>query len=106
MIHRFAARGGSAGCGKLVDQPTFMHDLSFFRNNFDAIAARLATRSNVPSLDRFRELDHQRRAAITETEQLKARVNEASAQIGKLKRENQDTTAQQEQVRADRKSVV
>ena len=83
-----------------------MHDLSFFRNNFDTIAARLATRSNVPSLDRFRELDRQRRAAITETESLKARVNEASAQIGKLKRENQDTAAQQEQVRAMKAEIA
>ena len=76
-----------------------MHDLSYFRNNFDSIAERLATRSNVPSLDQFRELDRKRRAAITQTEQLKARVNEASAQIGKLRQEKQDTTAQQEQVR-------
>jgi seryl-tRNA synthetase len=76
-----------------------MHDLSYFRNNFDSIAARLAARSNVPSLDQFRELDRKRRAAITETEQLKARVNEASAQIGKLRQAKQDTSAQQEQVR-------
>ena len=76
-----------------------MHDLSYFRNHFDEIAARLATRSNVPSLDQFRELDAKRRAAITQTEQLKARNNEASAQIGKLKQAKQDTTAQQEEVR-------
>ncbi len=76
-----------------------MHDLSYFRNHFDEIAARLATRSNVPSLDQFRELDARRRAAITQTEQLKARNNEASAQIGKLKQAKQDTTAQQEEVR-------
>src|SRR5579863_3861157 len=77
-----------------------MHDLSYFRSNFDRIAAQLASRSNVPNLDRFRELDRKRRAAITETEQLKARVNEASAQIGKLRQEKQDTSAQQEEVRA------
>lgn len=83
-----------------------MHDLSFFRNHFDTIAARLATRANVSGLDRFRELDRERRAAITETESLKARVNEASAQIGKLKRENQDTAAQQEQVRAMKAEIA
>ena len=76
-----------------------MHDLTYFRNNFDSIAERLATRAGVPNLDRFRELDRKRRAAITETEQLKARVNESSAQIGQLRREGQDTTVQQEQVR-------
>ena len=76
-----------------------MHDLTYFRNNFDNIAERLAMRAGVPNLDRFRELDRKRRAAITETEQLKARVNESSAQIGQLRRQGQDTAAQQEQVR-------
>ena len=40
-----------------------MHDLSYFRNNFDRIAERLAARSNPPNLERFRELDRERRAA-------------------------------------------
>ena len=76
-----------------------MHDLSYFRNNFDSIAERLATRAGVPNLDQFRELDRKRRAAITATEQLKARVNESSAQIGQLRKEGKDTAPQQEQVR-------
>src|SRR5579871_5810174 len=76
-----------------------MHDLGYFRANFDTLAQRLATRSNPPNLDRFRELDKRRRAAITETEQLQARANEASSQIGKLKREGADTSEAQEQVR-------
>ena len=76
-----------------------MHDLSFFRNNFDQVAARLATRSNPPNLEQFRDLDQRRRAAITLAEQLKAAVNKASAEIGTLRREQKDTTAQQEQVR-------
>src|SRR5438067_1215942 len=42
-----------------------MHDLSFFRNNFDRIAERLAARSNVPNLDQFRELDLERAAKMT-----------------------------------------
>jgi seryl-tRNA synthetase len=76
-----------------------MHDLSFFRTNFDSIAERLGTRAGVPNLDQFRDLDRRRRAAITQTEQLKARVNESSAQIGQLRREGKDTAEQQEQVR-------
>jgi seryl-tRNA synthetase len=83
-----------------------MHDLSYFRTNFDRIAERLATRSNVPSLEQFRDLDRARRAAITQTEQLKARVNEASAQIGKLRQEKQDTSAQQEEVRAMKAEIA
>ena len=33
-----------------------MHDLSFFRNNFDGIAERLSARSNAPNLEQFRAL--------------------------------------------------
>jgi len=76
-----------------------MHDLAYFRNNFEQIAARLATRSNPPNLDRFRELDAQRRSAITQAEQRKAKANEQSSEIGKQKKAGVDTTALQEQVR-------
>jgi seryl-tRNA synthetase len=77
-----------------------MHDLSYFRSNFDRIAQRLATRGDVSSLDRFRELDGKRRAAISQSEQLKARRNAESAEIAKLRREGADTTARQAQMRA------
>src|SRR5436305_13550281 len=77
-----------------------MHDLSTIRNNFDRIAERLAARSNVPSLDQFRELDGQRRSAISRAEQLKARRNAETAEIGKLRREGVDTSERQQQVRA------
>src|ERR1035441_652459 len=83
-----------------------MHDLSYFRANFERIAERLATRGNVTGLDQFRELDHSRRAAITQAEQLKARVNEQSAEIGKRRREGADTTEQQEQVRAMKAGIA
>jgi seryl-tRNA synthetase len=77
-----------------------MHDLSFFRNNFDAVAARLATRGNAPQLDQFRELDRQRRSAISQTEQLKARRNTESAEIARLRKEGVDTSERQQQMRA------
>jgi seryl-tRNA synthetase len=77
-----------------------MHDLSFFRNNFDRIAERLAARANVPNLDRFRELDKQRRGAISRAEQLKAHRNVETVEIGKLRREGIDTTERQQQMRA------
>ena len=76
-----------------------MHDLSFFRNNFDRIAERLATRSNAPNLDQFRELDRQRRAVISEGEQLKARRNAETVEIGKLRSTGADTADRQLQVR-------
>jgi seryl-tRNA synthetase len=77
-----------------------MHDLPFFRSNFESVAGRLATRGPIPILDRFRELDRSRRAAVSESEQLKARVNAESAEIGKLRRQGEDTAARQEQVRS------
>ncbi len=76
-----------------------MHDLSYFRNHFEQVAARLATRSNPPSLEGFLELDRRRRAAITKTEQLKAAANKASGEIGPLLKEGKDASAQREQVR-------
>jgi len=77
-----------------------MLDLNYFRNNFDSVAERLSARGPLPQLDQFRELDGRRRAAISQTEKLKARSNEASAEIGKRRREGADTSEQQEQVRA------
>ena len=51
-----------------------MHDLNFFRSNFEPIAERLATRGGALNLDGFRALDAKRRSAIVQAEQLKASV--------------------------------
>ena len=83
-----------------------MHDLNYFRANFEQIAARLATRSNPPNLDRFRELDVRRRSAITKAEQLQAKANEQSVEIGKLKKSGADTAALQEQQRAMKAEIA
>jgi len=77
-----------------------MYDLSFFRANLDAIAARLADRGFTLDTAAFRDLDAQRRAAVTEAEQLKAERNASSQQISKLKREGVDTAELQQKVRA------
>jgi seryl-tRNA synthetase len=76
-----------------------MHDLGFFRSNFEKIAARLATRGPVTGLDQFRDLDQRRRAVITEAEELKARRNAESAEIAKLRKAGADTADRQQQVR-------
>ena len=77
-----------------------MHELAFFRKDFDRIAARLATRGNATALDRFRDLDAQRRAAIRQAEDLKQRKNLETAEIQKLKREGADTSERQQQMRS------
>ncbi len=76
-----------------------MHDLNFFRNNLDAVAARLATRGFTFDVEQFRSLDQQRRAAITESEQLVASKKKESEEVGKLKRQGTDTTDLQQQIR-------
>ena len=76
-----------------------MHDLSFFRNNLDAIAARLAARGFELNLEEFRSLDAERRAALAETEGLKAQRNAESGEIGKLRKLGVDTSARQQKVR-------
>ena len=77
-----------------------MHDLSFFRGNLDAVAQKLATRGFQLDVAEFRKLDQQRRAALTEAEELKRQVNAESQEIGKLKQQGADTSAQQEKVRS------
>ncbi len=77
-----------------------MHDLSFFRANLDDAAARLKTRGFDLDVEKFRELDARRRAAVTECEKLKARRNSETAEISRLRREGVDTSERQQQVRA------
>jgi seryl-tRNA synthetase len=85
-----------------------MHDLSYFRTNLDSIAERLATRGFQLNVAEFRDLDSERRAAVSETEQLKAQKNAESVQFGKLKQQGADTAEQQAKVReiGDRIAVL
>ena len=76
-----------------------MHDLGFFRSNFEKIAERLSTRGPIAGLDQFRDLDKRRRAVITEAEELKARRNAESAEIARARQAGTDTTERQQQVR-------
>ena len=66
---------------------------------WSASPARLATRGFDLNVEEFRELDTRRRAAVTETEQLKAQRNAESAEISKLRKQGVDTAEQQQKVR-------
>lgn len=72
-----------------------MLDLNFVRDNLPLVEEKLRQRGMDPAtvLKDFREVDTQRRQAITEAETLKARRNRASEDIGKLKKSGQDTSA-------------
>ena len=76
-----------------------MYDLSFFRQNLDAIASRLADRGFTLDVEAFRKLDAERRAAVTGSEQLKAQRNAETQEIGKLRKAGEDTTQRQQKVR-------
>jgi seryl-tRNA synthetase len=79
-----------------------MLDLQFVRANLELVEENLRARGNDPAalLGDFRSLDKSRREAITRAEQLKARRNELSQQVGALKKSGQDATAQMEETRA------
>src|SRR5580704_7629293 len=85
-----------------------MYDLAYFRNNLQAIADRLADRGYALDVEQFRDLDQKRRAALTESEQLKARRNAQSAEIAKLRKQGTDTAELQQEVRdmADRMAAL
>jgi seryl-tRNA synthetase len=72
-----------------------MLDLNFVRDNLPLLEEKLRQRGVDPAtvLKDFREVDTQRRQAITEAETLKARRNRASEEIGKLKKSGQDASA-------------
>jgi len=77
-----------------------MYDLSFFRQNLDAIASRLADRGFTLDVEAFRKLDAERRELITEAEQQRAEQKRKSQDIPILKKTGQDTSELQKELRA------
>jgi seryl-tRNA synthetase len=63
-----------------------MHDVGTFSANLDAIAERLSTRGFTLDVGQLRALNAERRAAITESEQLLAERNQISREVGKLRK--------------------
>jgi seryl-tRNA synthetase len=81
-----------------------MLDLSFVRANLELVEEKLRARGADPAalLGDFRALDKSRREAITASEQLKARRNELSQQVGALKKagKNDEAAAVMDETRA------
>lgn len=73
-----------------------MLDLNFVRDNLTLVEEKLRQRGMNPSevLKDFGEIDAERRQAITQMENLKARRNQASDEIAKAKKSGQDASAQ------------
>jgi len=79
-----------------------MLDLGFVRANLAQVKESLARRgADVATLlDGFEELDRTRRAAITQSESLKAERNQISADVAKRKQKGEDATELMDQTRA------
>ncbi len=85
-----------------------MLDLNFVRENLPLVEEKLRQRGMDPAavLKDFREVDTQRRQAITEAETCKAQRNKASEEIGKLKKSGQDASAAMAQSKELREKIT
>jgi seryl-tRNA synthetase len=83
-----------------------MLDLNFVRENLPLVEERLRQRGIDPAvLKDFREMDRQRRSAITEAETMKAQRNRSSEEIAKLKKSGQDASALVAETKALREKI-
>jgi len=69
-----------------------MLDLKYIRNNIEFLKGVLANRNAKIDLDRFEQLDEERRELLSEVETLKHKRNNASQEVGKLKRDGKDAS--------------
>jgi len=85
-----------------------MLDLSFVRENLPLVEEKLRQRGMDPAavLKDFRDVDTQRRQAITEAETSKAQRNKASEEIAKLKKAGQDASAAMAQTKELREKIA
>src|SRR5690349_10135559 len=70
-----------------------MHDLKAIRENPEAFDKRLARRNLAGQSAAILALDSERRALQTKLQEMQARRNEASKQIGELKKKGEDASA-------------
>ncbi len=78
-----------------------MLDLTLLRKDLDAVIARLQTRKNPQTfldVERFKALEAERKAVQTRTEELQARRNALSKQIGMKKGKGEDASAEMAEV--------
>ena len=76
-----------------------MLDTKWVREHYDELAEMLALRNNAFPLDRYKELDEERRKVLLEVEKLKERRNAGSKEVGIRKKAGEDTEALQNEIR-------
>jgi seryl-tRNA synthetase len=67
-----------------------MLDLKFIRDHSALVKEGIRNKHELDNIDRIISVDEKRRALLQEGEMLKARRNEVSARIGKMKKANED----------------
>ena len=77
-----------------------MLDLKFVRANPQLVIDALAKRGGKISLDGFLSLEEERRSILSKVEEMKARRNSASKEVGKKKQAGEDATAIMAEMRA------
>ena len=77
-----------------------MLDVQLIRGDIDAVAARLATRGVAIDVGTFRALEEQRKKVQVRTQELQAKRNTTSTQIGTFKRAGKDTSTLMAEVSA------
>ena len=70
-----------------------MLDIQTLRNDLEGVAARLATRGFVLDMEKFAQLEAERKTIQTRTQELQAKRNATSKQIGQAKAKGEDVSA-------------
>src|SRR5271167_2129278 len=84
-----------------------MLDLAFVRDHLPLVEEKLQLRGMDPAiLKNFQEIDSKRRAAITDAETMKARRNKLVEEFQRLKKENQNTTANLQEQKALKERIA
>lgn len=82
-----------------------MYDLSFVRENAEALVAKIATRGEALNLDEFIQVDGERRRLLKEVESGKHELNVQSKKIGSMRKQKLDTSEAQAEMRIRSESI-
>jgi seryl-tRNA synthetase len=76
-----------------------MLDRNFVRSHMDFVRERLSTRGGDYSIDELVPVDAELKKVVLRADELRRQRNEASEEIGRLRKSGQDTSVQQSQVK-------
>jgi len=76
-----------------------MYDLSFVRENVEALITKIGARGEELNLDEFIQSDGERRRLLVEVESRRAELKKRSKEIGALRKQGQDASAAQAEMR-------